>query len=210
MVEAYSIGMDVVKVAVIGAGSVRCSPAVIGSLANYYGERPLELRFADADAERLDLFDRLACYAFKTANSDHVLLSTEDFFEAMDGADRVIVQIGANCARKILRQNGIIGGGVLDDGTLIEAAVGHVLSDCGDQADVLSLMAPEVRLPLDHYYRLNWPGPLDGSNRASMPHQILRWLREDEDIVKLLDQHLSSPLKAWLVDRTMAESVFAE
>lgn len=185
--------MDVIRIAIVGAGSVRCTPAVIGSLANYYGERPLELRFVDADAERLDLFDRFARLAFRAANSDHHLISTDSFGDALEDADRVILQIGRNCAEKLIKDSSRN----LDSDTLVQAAVSHVLEFIPEGAHILNLLRQDFDLPLSTY-RLDWNLTIPPSDRASMPHKILRWLREDENIVEYLDEYLHSPLKAWL------------
>ena len=51
---------------------------MIASLANYFGERPLDIVMFDADSERLDLFDRFARLTFSAMNSTHHLRSTDD------------------------------------------------------------------------------------------------------------------------------------
>ena len=70
----------------LGIGNVRCAPAIVGSLSNYFGERPLEIRFWDADWERLDLFDRFARLCFHVSKCPHQLISTDESDEALDGA----------------------------------------------------------------------------------------------------------------------------
>src|SRR4051794_39669255 len=96
--------MSIMRLAILGGGSVRCSPAVLASLATYFGERPLEIRMFDADVERLDLFDRLARLCFAMTKNPHTLISTTDAVEATEAADRVILQVGENCARKYLKE----------------------------------------------------------------------------------------------------------
>src|SRR5579862_3123007 len=96
--------MGPIHVAILGAGSVRCTPAVVGSLATYFGERDLQIRMYDADMERLDLFDRFARLCFAMTKNGHGLISTVSADEAVVGADRVLLQIGENCARKYLKE----------------------------------------------------------------------------------------------------------
>src|SRR5947209_12666480 len=96
--------MSVTRLAILGAGSVRCTTPVIASLATYFGERPLEIRMFDADMERLDLFDRLARLCFMMTKNEHTLISTCDAAEAIENAERAVLQVGENCARRYLRE----------------------------------------------------------------------------------------------------------
>jgi len=45
---------------------------------------------------------------------------------------------------------------------------------------------------------LNWPDPLTENERASKPHQILRWVRGDEKIEDLIENISESPLMKWI------------
>src|SRR5687767_3239764 len=92
--------MGDIRLAILGGGSVRCTPKVVAALATYFGERPLEIVMWDSDGERLDLFDRFARYLFLMTSTPHRLISTTDPYEALQGADAVIFQVGVNCARK--------------------------------------------------------------------------------------------------------------
>jgi len=177
---------EVVKLCVLGAGSVRCMPAVIGSLATYFGERPLEVRFWDADAERLDLFDRFARFLFAFNKCDHRLLSTDDAAEALDGAGRLLLTVGKNCARKALGS----------DGTVCKA-VNDLVADIGGEVAVLSLI--EVELRPDWQY-LEWPAPPTEAERRALPHRLLRYLHEDEYPHEFLKGFAESPLKRWMND----------
>jgi len=178
-----------VRLCVLGAGSVRCMPALIGSFATYFGERPLEIRFWDADAERLDLFDRFARLSFMVNKCDHRLISTEDPAEALEEAVRVVVAVGENCARKHLRRN--------HEGTRAEVVGDAVreLSGCMESdADVLSLVADGV----DRWPHLSWPEPPTEAERRSIPHRLLRYLHEDEYLHDFFKAHAVTPIKSWL------------
>jgi len=207
--NAYSNGMEATRLTVLGGGSVRCTAPVIASLATYFGERPLDIRHADSDAERLDLFDRLARVCFSATHSTHQLSSTTDFHEAMDGADLVIVQVGANCARKYLRATRRQGIAELDDRSMIEQAVESLVSAVPQKAELLSLVDSEIMLPKLHYYRLDWPDPIAVADRAVVPHQVLRWVRGEQGVGGLLRKYEASPLKAWLNSPTSAISVMS-
>src|SRR5689334_604604 len=88
------------NLAILGAGSVRCSVPVIASIATYFGERPLDIRLYDADEERLDLFDRFARTVFAFNKNPHRVRTGIDAKELLEDVDRVILQVGRNCARK--------------------------------------------------------------------------------------------------------------
>lgn len=216
--------MSLTKLAIIGAGSVRCSPSVLSTLANYFGERPLEVRLYDADIERLDLFDQLARLLFRVTDSTHRILFRLDPVEALDGIDRVVLQVGTNCARKYLKQVGELAsteeapedtplGSVQKDGfkiqaaddTLIQRALDRMLETLPPGAEVLSLQRQEITLPVEARFRtLNWPAEPTLSERQALPHQVLRWIKGEEMPHRLLQDSERSPLKAWLDDVTTA------
>jgi hypothetical protein len=190
------------RLAIIGAGSVRCSVAVLASLATYFGERPLEIRLYDADEERLDLFDRLARHLFFVNRNSNALQATTDPDEALLDADRVVLQVDENCARKLIRQRmGSFPSVALQPSEVISMALEYLVERKLDQqADVLSLQREDVRVPLDYYFRLDWPQDISGQQRVSVPHQIMRWVREEEYVTDLLAEHEKTPLKDWLND----------
>ena len=134
-------------------------PALIGSFATYFGERPLEIRFWDADAERLDLFDRFARLCFTVNKCSHRLVSTDDPKEALDSAGRVVIAVGGNCARKLI-------GPVDDQGEgLIPAAVATLSCNMSPEAEVLSLVADGA----DAWPHLDWPAPPSEAERPRPP-----------------------------------------
>ncbi|MDR3690440.1 MAG: hypothetical protein P4L46_13750 [Fimbriimonas sp.] len=190
--------MDAIRLTVLGAGSVRCSPPVIASLANYYGERPLEITLADADEERLDLFDRFARVSFAATNASHGLKATADLYESVSEAELVVVQICENCARKFLRASRRQGIAELDDLSMIEQAAESLVAAIPQDALVLSLLESEIILPRVAYHRVSWPDELTTAERMSMPHRLLRWIRGRQDLGEFLRKFEESPLKGWL------------
>jgi hypothetical protein len=217
--------MASVQLAIIGAGSVRCTPRVLAALATYFGERPLEIRIFDADEERLDLFDRLARFMFLVAESNHRLLFRTDPAEALEDADRVIFQVGSNCARHYLRA---IGGrptnagpqapegslqvdGYLpppQDSAMIQDVVDLFVDQTPADAEILSLQRSDIGLPLARRVRrLDWPSDLSLRERIALPHQVLRWIKGEEAIQPFLLESERSPLKSWLDDVTTASLV---
>lgn len=199
--------MGVTRLAILGGGSVRCSPAVVASLATYFGERPLEIRMYDADLERLDLFDRLARTCFMITKNGHTLISTTDTQEALADADRIVMQVGENCARKYLKERYRMGIADLDADAMIEQAVEEMLAAVPQDVDVLSLQGPGIAIPRVHYCRANWPPEPTASQRQALPHQALRWIRGEDYTHDLLRENEQSPLKRWLNDPTSVEHV---
>jgi hypothetical protein len=195
------------QVAVLGAGSVRCMPAIAGSLAAFFGERPLEIRLFDGDEERLDLFDRYCRVLFTFNRAGHTLSATLDPVEALDGVERVILCVGQNCAVKYFRaarKGGVatgLGLGLVDQ--LIEVLAASI----PDRIEVLSLLGERFTVPLPRYRRLDWPPEPSAAVRAAVPHQILRFLNGEEYPYELLAHAAVSPLKAWLEDRESAPIV---
>jgi glycerol-3-phosphate dehydrogenase len=199
-----------IRLAVLGIGSVRCGVPIIAALASYFGESDLEVRIYDGDAERLDLFDRLMRRCFAAESAKHNALALEDPFEALEGADMVILAIGENCARRFLKsrvqpQN--------KPGTkakkakteekqsrqeVIEAAIAQLSRAIPDGAPVLS-MVRDVKLTANPDLTvLSWPEPMTAQQRLEIPYQILRWIRSEDQVGPVIDAHRRSPIKEWL------------
>lgn len=206
--------------AIMGAGSVRCSPPVIAALASYFGERPLEIRLYDSDEERLDLFDRFARACFNLTKATHVLVDSLDPQEALSAADKVVLQIGTNCARKFLRASGSLRGvlgedflepegslqkhgylPIAHDTAMIQDALDLLLPHIPAGSEVLSLQEEAVQLPIGRRFRrTDWPPEPTLSERVAIPHQVLRWVKGEEYPHALIADSERSPLKAWLDD----------
>ena len=210
--------MGLRKLAILGAGSVRCTPPVVAALATYFGERPLEVRLYDSDAERLDLFSRFAQTCFLLMKATHELTSHLDPAEALEGVDRVVLQVGTNCAKKYLRARGKLDllpsenhnepqGSLQKDGyrpqahdsAVIQSALDLILEYVPNDADVLSLQDPEIVLP-GAFRHADWPVDLSLDERVALPHQVLRWIHGEEYPHDLIGLSERSPLKAWLDD----------
>jgi hypothetical protein len=184
-----------VAIAVMGAGSVRCMPPIIGALSSFFGERPLEVRFWDADEERLDLFDRFARHCFLFNKCSHRLISTTDPDEAVDGADRVVLTVGENCARKYLSNQGSLMGHGETEEVLIRRTVSQVTERIDVEAAVFSMIDVEPTRP--DWMAVDWPEPTELQRRA-LPHQILRFLSGSDYPHAFLKEYQDFPLKRWL------------
>lgn len=88
-------------VTIVGAGSLRCAPAVLASIAAKRFERPLEVRLFDANGERLDLMARLALRLFEITNAAHDVLRRPVLEEALFESDAVVVCLYEDCAKRM-------------------------------------------------------------------------------------------------------------
>lgn len=168
--------MEPERLTVLGAASLRFGPTVCGGLAVYFGERPLEVRFWDADPERLDLFDRFARYLFDLNKTPHRLLSTEDPHEAIFGTDRIVIALDDHGAESFRPEATSV--------TVVEA----LRREFPDGAQVLDLREDA-----------SIPEPTEGEIRA-LPHDIMRYLRGDDWAYAFLREQEGSPVKRWLME----------
>lgn len=194
-----------IKLAILGAGSLRCMPPVISALSTYAGERPLEIRLYDADEERLDLMDRFCRHCFHFSNSTHDVRYRPNPSEAVEQADRIVLMVGRNCARKFMRVK--FSGVSSQDDVMITSTIGTLLTSAPPEADILSLERRSVGIPVSFFRRMDWPGEPKDEDLRWLPHQILRWIKAEETIYKFLDEQEDSPFKAWLDDPNVAELV---
>lgn len=190
--------MDHITLAVIGVGNVRYTPRVLATLAGYFGERPLQVVLYDPDAERLDLFERLARSFFAFNKSTNGLWSTEDPDAALAEAERVIVQLEANGVKKLLQ------GQKATARTAMSRALAKVLANLSPTAETLSLLEPEVKLPARRYRKLEFGGLLTEAERVAVPHQALRWIHGEEYPFEIMAECENNDLKRWLEDPTTA------
>ena len=186
--------MSAIKLTVLGVGSRRNSIPVIASLANYFGERPLEIAFYDADEERLDLFDRFARLSFLMMKATHSLSSSTDFREALSGAHFVILQVGENCARKELGRRSHR----MDGATAKRLAIQRMVESIPGSAYLLNLSSGQ--LEQESVYAPDWPPVLSQDEPYAVPFQILRWINGEEYPYEAFRQQEHSPLKQWLND----------
>lgn len=186
--------MKPLRLVVLGIGSVRCAPPLIAALASYFGERDLEVRLYDEDAERLDLFDRLARRCFLIEESKHTLLAFDDAFEALEDADLVIVTLGENSARRFLKTHQVS----TPRGDPIPSVAAALIDRVPEEAAILSLV-PGLFMGADRSItNLDWPPEPSMEERRAIPHQVLRWIRSEESVHGLIDEHRQSQVKRWL------------
>lgn len=215
--------MDPRRIAIMGIGSRRRGPATVAALTACAEDFDLELRFWDADAERLDLFDRLARVCFRAAEVEPRLLTLSDPAEALERADGVIVAVGRNCARCFLAPPAA-GRAPAPTGSPVDLELAYAEPGVELQAEepVEDVSEEDVRLAigrllaggdrgrptLDLTGLLDrtepevvtacWPEDPGPERRRRLPLQILRWVLADESVSDLLAAYRDSPVREWL------------
>lgn len=192
------------RLAILGIGHPECGLPVIGALATYFGERPLELRLYDPDPELLDLYDRLARLAFKVTRSTHQLLATEDPAEALEDASRVVLQISNRSARAFVKQNGPKHREVGDP---IQFTVNELLAAVPLEARVLSLQSEPLDYPIGVFQLDGWPPRIEPALIPGVLHQTHRYLLDDEPLFDVFRDGEAAPLKGWLENPLAARFV---
>jgi hypothetical protein len=86
---------------VAGAGSLRCAPAVLASIAAPRFEHALEVRLFDANIERLDLMGRLLARMFELTRAQHVFSMHPNLALSLREADGAVLCLYEDCARRM-------------------------------------------------------------------------------------------------------------
>ena len=89
------------SLALIGAGSVRCCPSVLASIAALSALEDLDIRLYDANQERLDLYFQLAGTIMDLSDREHDVFRRPVLEEALDKADVVILTLNEDCSRRM-------------------------------------------------------------------------------------------------------------
>ena len=181
---------DRVRVAVLGAASLRCGPAIGASLAQYFGERPLEFCYWDADAEILEVMVYVARHCLYAMRSPHSVISEEAPADALAKADGVIFAMDRRSAAKFLREP------ESDNG--VERALQRLSVLLSPEPKYLSLIPEPVPSGLTRLTTVDWPPPLPEDAPLKLPLRLLRILNSEDPIHELLRGHERTPLSEWL------------
>lgn len=184
--------MTTSKIAILGAGSLRCCPPVLATLAQMTFEGDSDVFLWDADEERLDLFDRLGRRCFGAAKSKCRLLASSELSEALDSATVVLFQVGVHCARKFL------GDPSLPPDAAVAEALTQIAPQVPDDCAVGSFILHHRHLPLADAHHFTWPAPVEESERAEKLFDVLRWVNEEDSLYPLLKANAVTPLSDWL------------
>lgn len=201
--------MDLVVLSILGAGNVHVFPQLFSFLGSYHGERSLEIRLFDGDPERLDLSYRLARTLFRAQESSHHLLMAPDIEEALPPGALVWLCMDANGYGKL----GAPPAEPRPEGFKpfdwhFEENAPQPVTTAAENIERGQALVREALQEREHIVRL---GDTEGSvwNPAALdveplvlPHQILRWARQEEALPPvLLTEPADCPLRAWLNQR---------
>lgn len=198
--------MDLVVLSILGAGNVYVFPQLFSFLGSYHGERSLEIRLFDGDAERLDLSYRLARTLFRAQESSHHLLMAPDIEEALPPGALVWLCMDANGYGKL----GAPPAEPRPEGFKpfdwhFEESAPQPLATAAENIERGQAMVLDALREREHVVRLGdaegsvWnPAALD-VEPSVLPHQILRWARQEEALPPvLLTEPTGCPLREWL------------
>lgn len=195
------------RLTILGIGSLQSGPAIVGALATYFGERPLEVVLWDPDAERLELFDRFLRVACTFNQAIHLIRAVETAEEALEDAWRIVVSLDRNGAFRYLRSIGKGSEPIPAHTHVVAEACRHLLVQIHPDAEVLEFTEEPTQLPVEFHYRLPAPAALTPEEKQALPYQIMRWIRGEDMLYEFLAAHDRSPIKAWLDDATTAQRV---
>jgi len=173
---------DFVTVAVVGAGIFPVLAPTLAALAMYHGERPLKLQLWDANPDLAFTAFHLARRLCVAAGNYHLIEHGTDLPKAFEGAERCLW--------------------MLDDGALnrfqpvgIRSAMARIELLVPNDCRCLVLNAHQPDRP--HEFTA-WPPIPEGLELERFPHQVLRWIKEDDEPRLLLWQFQQSPVSDWL------------
>lgn len=87
--------------ALVGAGNMRCAPAVIASLCTWYPDFEWDLKLFEASEERLDLIDRLAQRCFEDHRNEATITATS-VLDDLAGCTDAIVCLNEDGSRRMI------------------------------------------------------------------------------------------------------------
>lgn len=92
----------------VGAGNMRCAPAIAAGLAVWCPDEFADIRLFDTNEERLDLVDRLVRECLDREDAELSVKSGSDLEEALDGVTDVIFTVHEDCARRFFGQREVV------------------------------------------------------------------------------------------------------
>ncbi len=166
------------------------APAVLGALASYYGERPLDVRLFDPHPDFLELSFRIGKSLFLIAKSTHRIAAYSDLAIALEATDRIIY-MPANSNR---------------DENSNQQAPSHFndgdwkneLKILPEDVHILNLVQEELLNPTASKALTGWPTPMGAESSLVFAFQILRWANGEDYPLNFLNSDDARPLHRWL------------
>lgn len=180
--------VDEVHIAIIGVGNLEVGPPLMATIAQYFGERPLAIRLYDPNHEIAELIGLLAKALFNVTDSVHILGVFEDYCEALAGAHGVIFCPDYPGEELWTKHH--------PDFPEKKGFADAVLSQANDAVSVINLTDDYDDMRMREWGP--WPGFLEEDALDEMPHQILRWIHDDDSPHELLEANKISPFREWI------------
>ncbi|MCL6624858.1 MAG: hypothetical protein K6T17_09625 [Fimbriimonadales bacterium] len=197
------------KIAIIGAGSLRCGMPVLASLFHCPLPQGTRVALYDVHQEALDLLTRLARCLSSEADGKYVIEPAEELSWALDDATTIILCFGLGERGRERWRSWLSEAGVEDSrGRLALLARAILLNpsfeglnehlySLNDSVTVINLVRPIeltgmlLAAPAVH---LDWPPEMTEERRIPMVHHILRLVRGDEYVAEELKNGAETPL----------------
>lgn len=173
------------RVAIIGVGNLPVLAPVLASVAQYFGERTLEVRLWDPSSERVDVAQCLAFRLFRAAGAMHKVYGDTNIADALAGASDVVSILDPDMLTRFSQVE-----------LALEQFRSRISVLLSEDARVLSVAG--LPGPLPSSYVTSWPTVPEGAEHRLFPHQVLRWIREDEHPFEILAANEKTSLSDWL------------
>lgn len=198
------------KVAVIGAGSLRCSPTILGAVFSRPWPQGSRLHLCDVHGEALDLFSRMATLYAAESNSGLEIWSGSSLESALEGADFIVLCFGLGPLQarfeSVLERFGILP--QAEEADKIRAVllnplferVNDLLSGLHDPI-VVNMVRPTrltSQLLAATAVDIDAPETLDSASRVTAAHYALRVVQGDLYASLELKKHEAMPLAEFL------------
>lgn len=190
------------KIAVIGAGNIRCGAAILAGIFNASWGPEATLHLVDIHEEALDLFDRLARTFAEESETEFRILADSDMESALEDASHVFVAIGLGERREDFQSLELRDADDYDAArvewlTPALVAIAKALSLSREDVRVFNLVRPTfltsplLGIPV---INLDWPEPLEEQERYRNLYQALRWVNGDDYASQELFRSKESPI----------------
>ena len=190
------------KIAVIGAGNIRCGAAILAGIFNTSWEPEATLHLVDVHDEALDLFDRLARTFAEESETEFRILADSELEVALKDATHVFVAIGLGNRREDFQALSFRDADDIDMArvewlTPSLVSIAKALSLSKEDVRVFNLVRPTfltsplLGLPV---INLDWPEPLEEQERYRNLYQALRWVNGDDYASQELFRTKESPI----------------
>ncbi len=190
------------KIAVIGAGNIRCGAAILAGIFNSEWGPEATLHLVDIHDEALDLFDRLARTFAEESKTEFRILADSELEAAIKDSTHVFIAVGLGDRRELFNSLSLRDADDYDK-TRVEwlrptlEEISRLIQFADPEVKVFNLVRPTfltsplLQIPV---INLDWPEPLDEQERYRNLYQALRWVNGDDYASHELFRAKESPI----------------